>query len=329
MSKTNRILSFSQAIKEAQSQAMNIDSKVFIFGLGVDKTAHIFSTTKDLKQKFGKKRIFDSPASEQALTMFAAGAANAGMRPILIHQRLDFMVYTFDQLVNWIALWSFKSAGKSKMPLVIRAVVGRGWGQGPQHAKCLHSMFAHVPGLKIVMPSSPSEAKGLLLSSIFSNDPVIFIEYRSLYNSKEFVPQEPFFLDIDSPNLRIRGKDFTVVSIGAGVLTSLRASEKLKKNNISFDLFDCRSANSFKMDKIFISLKKTKRLSVVEDGWSKISFSSEVISRVVESGIKLKSPPSRIAWPNSHIPMSSKLEKNFYFNENTIIDKIKSKLNNL
>ena len=153
---------------------MKIDSNVFIFGLGVDKTAHIFSTTKDLKQKFGKKRIFDSPASEQALTMFAAGAANAGMRPILIHQRLDFMVYTFDQLVNWIALWSFKSAGKSKMPLVIRAVV-EGLGPRSQHAKCLHSMFAHVPGLKIVMPSSPSEAKGLLLSSIFSNDPVIFI----------------------------------------------------------------------------------------------------------------------------------------------------------
>lgn len=326
MIKPSRILSFSQAIREAQSEAMKMDAKVFIFGLGVDKTAHIFSTTKNLKQRFGKNRIFDTPASEQALTMFAAGAANANMRPILIHQRLDFMIYTFDQLINWIALWSFKSAGKSKMPLVIRAVVGRGWGQGPQHAKCLHSMFAHVPGLKVVMPSSPSEAKGLLLSSIFSNDPVIFIEYRSLYNSKEFVPEKPYFLDLDSPNLRLKGKDFTVVSIGAGVLTSLKASEILKKNNISFDLFDCRSVNSFKMSSIFTSLKKTKRLLVVEDGWSQISFSSEIITRVAEKGIKLKCPPIRIAWPNSHVPMSTKLEKNFYFNEHNIVSKIKSNL---
>jgi pyruvate dehydrogenase E1 component beta subunit len=322
----NRIISFSQAIREAQSEAMKIDKKVFIFGLGVDKTAHIFSTTKDLKQRFGKNRIFDTPASEQALTMFAAGAANANMRPILIHQRLDFMIYTFDQLINWIALWSFKSSGKSKMPLVIRAVVGRGWGQGPQHAKCLHSMFAHVPGLKVVMPSSPSEAKGLLLSSIFSNDPVIFIEYRSLYNSKEFVPEKPYFLDLNSPNLRLKGNDFTVVSIGAGVLTCLKASEILKKDNISFDLFDCRSVNSFKMNSIFTSLKKTKRLLVVEDGWSQISFSSEVITRVAETDIKFKSPPIRIAWPNSHIPMSSKLEKNFYFNERNIVSKIKNNL---
>ena len=326
MIKPSRILSFSQAIREAQSEAMKMDAKVFIFGLGVDKTAHIFSTTKNLKQRFGKNRIFDTPASEQALTMFAAGAANANMRPILIHQRLDFMIYTFDQLINWIALWSFKSAGKSKMPLVIRAVVGRGWGQGPQHAKCLHSMFAHVPGLKVVMPSSPSEAKGLLLSSIFSNDPVIFIEYRSLYNSKEFVPEKPYFLDLDSPNLRLKGKDFTVVSIGAGVLTSLKASEILKKNNISFDLFDCRSVNSFKMSSIFTSLKKTKRLLVVEDGWSQISFSSEIITRVAEKGIKLKCPPIRIAWPNSHVPMSTKLEKNFYFNEHNILRKIKINL---
>ena len=326
MKNQKRILSFSQAIKEAQFDAMKLDPKVFIFGLGVDKTAHIFSTTKEIQQKFGKNRIFDTPASEQALTMFAAGAANAGMRPVLIHQRLDFMVYTFDQLVNWVALWSFKSAGKSKMPLVIRAVVGRGWGQGPQHAKCLHSMFAHVPGLRVVMPSSPSEAKGLLLSSIFSNDPVIFIEYRSLYNSKEYVPEEPYFLDLDKPSQKLIGKDYTVVSIGAGVLTCLKAAEILKKDKITFDLFDCRSANSFKLSSIINSLKKTKRLLVVEDGWSQISFSSEVITQVVENGVILKTSPSRIAWPNSHIPMSTKLESKFYFDENTIVKKIKQNL---
>lgn len=321
-----RVLSFSQAIKEAQYQAMTIDKSVFIFGLGVDKTAHIFTTTRDLKENFGSNRIFDTPASEQALTMFAAGSANAGMRPILIHQRLDFMVYTFDQLVNWIALWSFKSAGKSKMPLVIRAIVGKGWGQGPQHAKCLHSMFAHVPGIKVVMPSSPSEAKGLLLSSIFSNDPVIFIEYRSIYNTKEVVPENPYYIDLNDPNIISKGKDITIVSVGSGVLECIRANEILNKNKISAEIIDTRSISTFNFKKIFNSVKKTRRLVVVEDGWSQISFSSEIITRIMENGINLKSPPARIAWPNSHIPMSAPLEKDFYFNKFDIVNKVKQLL---
>ena len=319
----NRILSFSQAIHEAQQQSMELDKSVFIFGLGVDKTAHIFSTTKDLKKKFGKNRIFDTPASEQALTMFAAGAANANMRPVLVHQRLDFMVYTFDQLVNWIALWSFKSAGKSKMPLVIRAIVGKGWGQGPQHAKCLHSMFAHVPGIKVVMPSSPSEAKGLMLSSIFSNDPVIFIEYRSIYNTKEHVPVKPYFINPDETNKVLEGNDITVVSIGSGVLECIRANQQLSKDGIKIDLIDTRSVSTFDYKKIITSVIKTKRLLVVEDGWSQFSYSSEIITRIVEKGIKTISPPSRIAWPNSHIPMSNPLEKKYYFTKDDIVKKIK------
>ena len=322
--KNNRELNFAEAINEAQMDAMSLDPNVFIFGLGVDKTAHIFNTTINILKKFGKKRIFDSPASEQALTMFAAGAANAGLRPILIHQRLDFMIYSFDQLVNWIALWSFKSAGKNKLPLVIRAIVGKGWGQGPQHAKCLHSMFAHVPGLKVVMPSSPSEAKGMMLASIFSNDPVIFIEYRALYNTKETVPKKPYFINLDEPILRLKGKDATLISIGAPVLTCIQAYEMCKSENISFDLIDCRSVSTYKMDLILKSLKKTKRLIVVEDGWSQMSFSSEIITKIVERGIVLKNPPTRICWPNSHIPTSSNLEKNFYFDSNDIYNILKN-----
>ena len=315
-------ISFVTAICEAQEQAMKLDPSVLVFGIGVDKTSHVFSTTKGLPEKFGKKRIFDTPASEQAITSFAAGAANAGLRPILIHQRVDFMIYSFEQIINWISLWSFKSSGKSNMPLVIRAIVGRGWGQGPQHAKCLHAMFSHVPGLKVVLPSSPSEAKGLMLSSIFSNDPVIFIEYRALYNTKEDVPVEPYYIDIDKPRLRLKGDDYTVVSFGAATLTCIQAYEDLKKKNISFDLIDFRNVANPDISLVVKSLKKTKRLLVVEDGWSKMSFSSEIITRVCEQNIKLKNPPSRICWPNSHVPMSPKLEKNFYFDRKDIYNKI-------
>ena len=128
---------------------------------------------KKLKEKFGKERVFDTPASESALTAMGAGMSLSGLRPLLIHQRFDFMIYSLDQIVNWISLWSYKSAGKSQMPITIRAVVGKGWGQGPQHSKTLHSWFANLPGLSVVYPSSPYEAKGLLLGSLFSNFPTI------------------------------------------------------------------------------------------------------------------------------------------------------------
>jgi len=316
--KTQRILTFAQSIKEAQMQAFKLDKNVFIFGQAVDKTGHVFHTTEGILKKYGKKRIFDTPNSEQAETMFAAGAANYGLRPILIHHRVDFMAYSFDQLINWISLWSFKSSGKSSMPLVIRAIIGRGWGQGPQHAKTLHAMFSYLPGLKVIMPSSPSEAKGLLLSSIMSNDPVIFLEYRALYNTKEHVPERPYFIDLNEPRKRLSGKDITIVSMGASVLTSIQAVEILNKKSIGVDLIDLRNISSFNISKIFSSIRKTKRLLIVEDGWSSGSISSEIITRVMESGIKLRKPPQRVCWPNSHVPMSSQLEKNFYFDSKDI-----------
>ncbi len=318
-SKFKRKLSFADAINEAQVQAMKLDKNVFILGQGVEKGAMVFNTNKNIEKKFGSKRIFDTPNSEQAETSFAAGAANAGLRPILIHQRVDFMVFSFEQIVNWISLWSFKSSGKCKMPLVIRAIIGRGWGQGPQHSKTLHTFFSYLPGIKVVMPSSPSEAKGQLLSSIMSNDPVIFLEYRALYNSSEHVPKEPYFLDLSSPRHRLKGKDLTVVSMGASTLTVLKAAKELSKINIKVDLFDLRELSNFKMKNIFSSVKKTKKILVVEDGWKNFGIGSEIISKISESGIKLAKPARRINWPNSHVPMSSVLENKFYFDHNKVI----------
>jgi pyruvate/2-oxoglutarate/acetoin dehydrogenase E1 component len=324
-----KILTFSQSINEAIMQAMASDKSVFSFGIAVDKTGHVFKSTNGILKKFGKKRIFDTPNSEQALTAFALGASlNGKLRPILIHHRVDFMPYSFDQLINWISLWSFKSANKSFAPLVIRTIVGRGWGQGPQHAKTLHTMFSYLPGLRVVMPSSASEAKGMLLSSIFSNDPVIFIEYRSLYNTKELVPEKKYFIDLDSPRLRLKGNSLTLVAAGASVLTSLKAAEIIfKEKGLKLDLFDLRSISNMNLNPIFISLKKTKRLVVVEDGWENFGYSAEILAKVFEKGIDLKSPPIRICWPNSHVPMSAPLEKKFYFDENDIVNACNKVLN--
>jgi acetoin:2,6-dichlorophenolindophenol oxidoreductase subunit beta len=158
------------SINAALRQALELAPGVFVCGIGADTPAGIFGTTKGLGDRFGSKRVFDTPIAEAGPTALAAGAANAGLRPVIIHQRLDFMFYSVDQVVNWMAPWRFMSGGRAKMPVTIRAIIGKGWGQGPQHTKSLHTWFAHVPGLQVVMPASPSDAKGLLLSSIMSDD---------------------------------------------------------------------------------------------------------------------------------------------------------------
>ena len=266
-------MTFGEALCSAHEQAMQLDGSVFTYGLGVDRTGAIFGSTKGLLDKFGPDRVFDGPVSEQALTMLAAGAANAGMRPILVHQRLDFMIYTLDQLTNWISLWHFKSAGESSMPLVIRAIVGKGWGQGPQHGKSLHSWFAHLPGLQVVMPSSPSEAKGLLLSSIFSNSPTIFIEGRSLYSMKEDVPNEPYFIKLGKAVVRRSGTDITVVSFGSMVPNALIAAQKLEELGISADVIDLRTISPIDLDTVFESVRRTGRIVVAEAGWREFGAS--------------------------------------------------------
>lgn len=314
-----REIKFYQALDEAMLQAVKLDKKVFIYGLGVNKTTKVFKTCNSVSEKF-PNNIFDTPAAEQALTSFGAGAANAGLRPILIHQRIDFMVYTLDQIINWMSLWHFKSNGKKKMPVVIRAIIGKGWGQGPQHAKSLLSTFGYIPGLNVVCPSSPSEAKGLLLSSIFSDDPTIFLEYRELYNTKDNVPLEPYFIDFRTPRIRKKGKDLTIVSLGPTVLKTLRAIQSFPNNSI--ELIDLRSLRNFNEKVILDSVKKTKKLIVIEEGWKDYGVGAEILAKISDQNIILTKPAVRIAWPQSHVPMSMGIEDQYYFNENEIKKKI-------
>jgi pyruvate dehydrogenase E1 component beta subunit len=245
--------------------------------------------------------------------MLAAGAANAGLRPILVHQRLDFMLYTMDQLVNWISLWSFKSSGTSSMPLVIRAVVGKGWGQGPQHGKSLHTWFAHLPGLQVVMPSTPAEAKGLLLSSIFSNAPTIFIEGRSLYSMTETVPDRPYFIRLGRALVRRKGVDVTIVSFGSMLPNALLACDLLKEKRIVAEVIDLRTLMPLDTETILASVRKTGRLVVAEPGWRMFGAAAEIIATVAETlGTELKAKPMRVTWPHSHVPTSRPLEAAFY-----------------
>src|SRR5215472_14322629 len=269
-------LSFAQSVNAAQRQAMELDSGVFVYGIGADGKAGIFGTTTGLVERFGPQRVFDTPIAEGGLAALAAGAGSAGLRPVLVHQRLDFMLYSMDQVVNWMAPWRFMSGGRAKMPVTIRAIIGKGWGQGPQHTKSLHTWFAHVPGLQVVMPGSPADAKGLLLSSIMSDDPTLFIEGGSM------------------------------------VPVSLQAAEALSKANIDAEVVDLRCLMPLDVASIIRSVKKTGRLVVAEPGWRMYGAAAEIIATVVETLGEMRSRPRRVAWPQSAVPTSSKLEEQFY-----------------
>jgi len=315
-------INFIDATKDGLELSMKLDKKVHIFGLGVGNTSNIYGSTSGLKEKYGNSRVFDTPSSESALTAMAAGMSLDGLRPVLIHQRFDFMIYSLDQIVNWISLWSYKSGGKSQMPLTIRAIVGKGWGQGPQHSKSLHSWFSHLPGISVVYPSSPSEAKGCFMTSIFSNFPTIIFESRSLHATEEEVPEGNYFVDITKSFIRKKGKDITLVGFGPSINDILDISKKLEnEHNIKAEVLDLRTLNPLDEKTILQSVNNTKRLAVVEYGWPRCSISSEIIS-IVTKKINLKSKPLAFNWPNGHVPTPEKLEHQFYFRKKSAIDEI-------
>jgi acetoin:2,6-dichlorophenolindophenol oxidoreductase subunit beta len=312
-------LSYSEAIREGLFQAMQLSDDVIVLGQLVDYKSGIFGTTTGLVEEFGPSRVQDMPVAEAMMTSMAGGAALAGLRPVIVHQRLDFMLYSMDALVNWISLWYFKSNGESRMPLTIRAITGKGWGQGPQHSKSLHAFFAHLPGLRVAMPSTAFDAKGLLLDSIFGENPTFIIEGRSLFSMKDKVPEKPYRVRFGEARVGKAGKDVTLVAIGFMVPQSLRAAYSLLKEGIDVEVIDPRTIAPFDIASVCQSVNKTRRLVVVDPGWQFAGFAAEVIAGVVEQiGNRLIENPVRICLPDSHTPMSMPLEKIYYPDEEKI-----------
>ncbi|MGC2125523.1 MAG: transketolase C-terminal domain-containing protein [Xanthobacteraceae bacterium] len=243
----------------------------------------------------------------------ALGAAVGGLRPVLVHQRFDFMLYAVDQITNWIAPWRFISGGRAKVPLTLSIIVGMGWGQGPQHSKSLHAWFAHVPGLQVVMPASPADAKGLLLSSIFSDDPTLFVEARALYAMREAVPTEPYFIRIGEAATRRPGKDLTIVGMSSMVPPALQAADELAREGIDAEVIDLRSLMPLDINAVIASVRKTGRLVVAEPGWRMYGAAAEIITGVAETlGPQMKSAPRRVTWPHAYVGSSRALDEKFY-----------------
>tara|TARA_B100000787_G_scaffold169165_1_gene159597 strand:- start:91 stop:1089 length:999 start_codon:yes stop_codon:yes gene_type:complete len=317
-------LSFSEAINQGTKQAMQIDKDVIVMGQLINSVNGVFGTTDGLYKIYGENRVRDFPVSESIMTSAAIGAAVGGKRVVLVHTRLDFMYYSMDAIINWLSLWRFKSGGKSSCPVVIRAIVGKGWGNGPQHSKSTHSWFANLPGIRVGMPTNAFDAKGMIIDSIFSNDPTILIEHRGFFGMKENVPSTPYRVEFGKCAIRQRGSDVTVVAIGFGILDSMKSLNSLHEEKIYPEIIDIKSLWPLDIKTIINSVKKTGRLVVVDPSWKSFGASSEIISLVTENlGNKMKSPPVKITYPDSHTPASVALEKTFYFNDRVIFNTIK------
>jgi acetoin:2,6-dichlorophenolindophenol oxidoreductase subunit beta len=323
----SRQLSYAKAILEATDQAMTLCPEVIVLGQLVDTKSGIFGTTTGLADKHGAERVQDFPVSENLMTATAMGASLTGLRPVIAHQRLDFMLYSLDAIANWLALWRFKSNGSSAMPVTIRTIVGKGWGQGPQHSKSLHSWFAHLPGLRVAVPATAYDAKGLLLESIFSETPAIFVEGRGLYSMTDDVPEEPYRVRFGQAVVRRSGKDATIVAIGSMVPAAMKAAALLEKDGIEAEVVDPRTLTPLDRRTICDSAFKTGRLVVADPAWHSFGAAAEIITTVVENlGDKLKAKPVRVTLPDSHTPMSMALEPEFYPDESDVVAAVKQTL---
>jgi acetoin:2,6-dichlorophenolindophenol oxidoreductase subunit beta len=319
---------FTQAINEALHIAMELNEKVLCYGLGVDDPKRIFGTTVGLQEKFGKQRVFDTPTSENAMTGVAIGAGLRGFRSVMTHQRLDFFLLAMDQLVNGAAKWHYMFGGQQSVPITIRLILGRGWGQGPTHSQSLQAWFAHIPGLKVVMPSTAEDAKGLLLSSIFDENPVIFMEHRWLHNQKGDVPEGDYRIPLGKVNIVKPGSDVTVVAMSYMTIEALRATNFLERQNISCELIDLRTVSPIDWDSIYTSVRKTGRLLVLDTGAITGSISGEIVARIAMNLFSdLRCAPQRIALPDVPTPTSPALTEKFYPGSDTIAERVAQMMN--
>jgi len=314
-----RILTYAEAIHEATEQEMARDSSVILLGQGIDDFKGFYGTTKGLAEKFGSERVFDTPLSEDAMTGVAIGAALAGLRPIHIHIRMDFLMLAMNQIVNVAAKSRYMYGGAVSVPIVIRSVIGRSWGQGAQHSQGLHSFFMHIPGLRVVAPSTPYDAKGCLIQSIRSDNPVMFVEHRMVHHQKGYVPEFEYTVPFGKARVLEAGNDVTLVGISYMAVECLRARNHLEEVGISAEVIDPVSLSPLDIDTIVASVEKTGRLIVVDTAWTSCGASAEIIAQVTErlQGIKEISF-RRMGFEPVTCPTTKNLEELFYPNPQKI-----------
>ena len=308
-----RTLSYREALLEAQKQLLQSDPSVYLIGQGIDDPDGVFGSTAGLAEIFGKTRVLDTPIAENGMTGIAIGSAIAGMRPVFIHMRSDFLPMCADQIINHAAKWRYMTGGGISVPIVIRSIIGRGWGSAAQHAQALHSLFCHIPGLKVCLPATPYDAKGMLIKASRDGGPVMFFEHRWLYDSRGPVPEAMYEVDFGRAAVRRKGRDITIAAVSLLVREALKAARELEKEGIDAEIIDPRTLKPLDIDSIANSVKKTGRLLLCDNATIAFGASAEIAAAVCEKAFfRLKAPPARIGFPDCPVPASPALEELYY-----------------
>lgn len=320
---------YGEAVREGFRHLLAEHEEVFAIGQGLWSPWYVGSSMTDLDHEFGTERIIDTPVSENACTGAAIGASLFGYRPIVIHPRMDFMLLATDQIVNQASKWAHMLGGQTSPAVTIRGIVNRGGEQGAQHSQALHSWYAHIPGLRVVMPATPADARDLLIASVLSDHPVLYIDNRWLYEREaELPPSRDVDLEKQVPRILRAGDDVTLVGSGYATWLCEQAAETLAGEGISCEVIDLRVLNPFDGAEIGRSVERTGRLIAVDDGWSTCGLSAEIITSAVEQvpPAAFKSRPARITLPDAPAPTSRVLEEAYYPTAETVTEAVRVSL---
>jgi pyruvate dehydrogenase E1 component beta subunit len=320
-----RLINYDEAINEAHNQILTKYPEAILIGQGLTSPWYVGKSAVGLPAKYGKNRVIDCQISESSTTGVAIGAALSGLKPIILHPRMDFFLLAADPIINQAANWSYMTGGNVNCPVVVRAIVNRGGEQAAQHSQNFATTFMHIPGLKVVMPYTAYDAKGLLIASVLDGNPVIYIDDRWLYSDEGDVPEEMYTVPIGKGVKRAEGNDVSIISISYMVKESLKAAEELAKDGISVEVIDLRSLKPLDREIILNTLKKTKRIVIAEGVWKTAGWGAEVIATIAESSSynELKSPVVRVSLPDTPAPCSSSLEEVYYKTSSDIVKAVK------
>jgi len=317
-------MTFAQAIKDAHVVEMERDPNIYVAGEDVGVFGGCFGVTAGLLEQFGEKRVKDTPITESAIVGTAVGAASVGLRPVIELMFVDFIGVALDQLYNQAAKMKYMFGGKAKIPMVMRTACGAGIGAAAQHSQCLEALFMHLPGLKVVMPSTPYDAKGLLIEAIRDDNPVVFLEHKMLYAMEGEVPEGAYTIPFGEADIKREGEDVTVVATANMVHTALGAAETLAAEGISLEVVDPRTLYPLDGETIFASVKKTHRLVILHEEVKFAGSGAEIAAQVAEEAFDyLDAPILRVAAPFCPVPFSPPLEKAYVPSEQQLIDAVK------
>jgi pyruvate/2-oxoglutarate/acetoin dehydrogenase E1 component len=310
---SHRKLQYSLAINEALHQMMESDPSVFLIGQGVKSPWYVGNTAQGLLERFGEDRVIDTPVSENGITGAAVGAAIAGMKVVVVHPRMDFMFFAMDPIINQAANWHYMNGGRASVPVVFWGIINRGGEQAAQHSQAIHGLFANIPGLRVVMPATAYDAKGLMIAAIQDPNPVVFVDERLLYRVEDAVPEEIYTVEIGKGLVRKEGKDVTIVAVSLMVHEAMKAAENLALEGLDVEVIDLRTVKPLDQEMILNSVRKTGRVVVADVGWKSFGVSAEIAALVVENAFDaLKAPVLRIALPDCPAPASRNLEESYY-----------------